>query len=79
MCNIFVDDKNVGYCKYSVVDNDVQFAYIEYISIKPFHKRKGYATEMVMELKSKYELRWNLQFTQDGRQWYHGLVNKKII
>lgn len=79
MCNIFVDDKNVGYCKYSVVDSDMQFAYIEFISIKPQYRRKGYGTKTVQELKNKYELRWNLQFTPDGRQWYLTLLDRKVI
>lgn len=80
MCDIFDNfGKKVGYCKYYKINRYDNFVYIEYIFISEDERRKGYATELVRELHSKYELGWDYRFTDLGRRWYDSLVKKSII
>ena len=77
--NLLGDDKFVGYCKYyKEYFLDMQ-VYIEFIFIKHEHRYKGYATAMVEELQSKYELLWDGRFTREGREWYEKLIKKGIV
>lgn len=70
-CNVLV-----GYCIYNKIDENV---YIEFINIFDEYRRRGYATEVVKELKLKYILTWDHKFTDDGKLWYESLVKKSLI
>jgi len=78
-CNIYNWDVQVGYCKYYKSNNKYNSVYIDYIKINKEHRRKGYATEMVKELQTKYTLLWEYSFTQIGRKWFDMLIKRKII
>ena len=78
-CNIYDLDTKVGYCKYYKKDIHLNSVYIEYIKIFEEHRRKGYATEMVKELQSKYILLWEYSFTHLGRKWFNKLVERDIV
>lgn len=79
-CDIFNDsDIYVGYCKYYKSNWYENIVYIEYIYIYETYRRMGYATQMVLELKSRYELKWDYRFTDMGRVWYDALCKKDII
>jgi len=80
VCDIFVNEKEVGVCKYYRDDLDIDDAtYIEFILIYQQFRRKGYATEMVKDLQSKFNLKWDGQFTNMGRIFYESLIKKLII
>ncbi len=79
-CNIFNDvDQYVGYCKYYKPEELYNDVSIEYININDLDRRHGYATEMVKELMRKYNFKWDGQFTEDGKLWYNGMLEKKVI
>lgn len=78
-CKIYDDNECVGYCKYYMGPVETNSVYIEYIYIYEGCRRKGYATAMVKELQSKYMLLWEYSFTELGRMWYDGLVDKNVI
>ena len=71
--------KRVGYCKYYSIDLDDQIVYIEFINISESHRRVGYGTDMVKELRKLYTLYWDYKFTSGGRKWYESLIERKII
>jgi ribosomal protein S18 acetylase RimI-like enzyme len=83
-CNIYdkflpADNQSVGYCKYYknyFLDKEV---YIEFLYINEDYRHKGYATAMVKELQSKYDLLWDGRFTRNGRLWYEKLIKKGIV
>lgn len=78
-CNIINNCKEpVGYCKYYITLYERE-AYIEFININYEHRRRGYATAMVKELQSRYELKWDGRLTTVGRKWYNSLLDKKVI
>lgn len=79
ICNIFFNDKSVGYCKYCKKDLVYNIVYIEFIYIDPLYRKMGFATAMVKELQSKFKLDWDYRFTEQGREWYERLVEKKIV
>lgn len=78
-CSILLNNRSVGYCKYCKKDPIYNTVYIEFIYIEPNHRKMGYATAMVQELQSKFQLKWDLRFTEQGREWYDKLVQKKIV
>lgn len=78
-CSILFNNKSIGYCKYCKKDYHYNTVYIEFIYIEPSHRKMGFATAMVKELQSKFQLDWDLRFTDLGREWYDHLVDKKII
>ena len=79
-CNIINDKNNtVGYCKYYRPNIYDEVAIIEFINIGYEHRRRGYATAMVKELQSKYELKWDYRFSEVGRKWYDALIKKGVI
>lgn len=79
LCRIY-DGKNwVGYCKYYRVKEQYNDVCIEYIHIGENYRMRGYATALIKELQSKYGLRWDYSFTDDGRKWYNALVKKGVV
>lgn len=82
LCNIYnKKDILVGYCKYYAGDliNESNVVYIEFINIIYEHRRRGYASGMVCELKKKYDLKWDYRFSEDGKKWYKKMVERGII
>lgn len=79
-CNILNDNKHsVGYCKYYKNNIYDDIVCIEFINIGYEHRRRGYATAMVNELKKRYTLCWDYRFSELGRKWYDGLLKKGVI
>jgi len=79
-CEIFNKNKvNVGYCKYYKPNIYEDVIYIEFINIGYEHRRRGYATAMVVELQRRYNLKWDYRFSEVGRKWYDGLIKKGVI
>ena len=80
VCSI-INNKNdvVGHCKYYKIGEETEEVIIEFINIGYEHRRRGYATDMVKELQSRYELKWDYRFSEVGRKWYDGLIKKGVI
>jgi hypothetical protein len=70
---------DVGHCKYYKPNVYDEIVIIEFINIRYEHRRRGYATAMVKELQSRYELKWDYRFSEVGRKWYDGLLKKQVI
>ena len=73
LCNIYnIKNTLVGYCKYYTGDFIIEphVVYIEFINITYEYRRRGYGTKLVKELMSKYELKWDNRFSEDGKKWY---------
>jgi len=69
----------VGHCKYYKPNVYDEVVMIECIHIAYEHRRNGYATDMVKDLQSRYELKWDYRFSEMGRKWYDGLLKKQVI
>lgn len=79
-CNgVLPSGQSVGHCKYYSTDPASDIVYIEYIYIHADQRRKGYATQFVEELQSKYSLHWDYSFTPEGRLWYEKMQQRKIV
>lgn len=80
-CSIKDDkDNDVGWCKYYKPSIYTESVCIEYIYISEDYQRKGYATQMVMELRRKYgNVEWDYQFTDKGRKWFDAMIKKGVI
>lgn len=79
-CSILNNKKDVvGHCKYYRPNIYDDVVIIEFINIVYEHRRRGYATAMVRELQSRYELKWDYRFSEVGRKWYEGLIKKGVI
>lgn len=82
LCNIYnIKNTLVGYCKYYTGDFIIEphVVYIEFINITYEYRRRGYGTKLVKELMSKYELKWDNRFSEDGKKWYKKLIERGII
>ena len=79
-CTI-INNRNdvVGHCKYYKLSEETEEVIIEFINIGYEHRRRGYATAMVKELQSRYELKWDYRFSEVGRKWYDGMLKKGVI
>ena len=79
-CNIVNNFGNVvGQCKYYKTNIEDEDVFIEFINIGYEHRRRGYATAMVVELQRRYNLKWDYRFSEVGRKWYDGLIKKGVI
>jgi len=80
VCTIInVSGDDVGHCKYYKPNVYDSIVIIEFINIRYEHRRRGYATVMVRELQSRYELKWDHRFSEVGRKWYDGMLKKGVI
>ena len=79
-CSV-INNKNdfIGYCKYYKPYEYTDDVYIEFIDIRYEHRRRGYATSMVLDLQSRYVLKWDGRFSEVGKLWYKNLIKKGVI
>jgi len=70
------DIKSVGRVDFLKTNNIVLIAFI---FVEELSRRKGYATKMLCELNSKYNIKWDGRFTEIGRKFYENFykTNKR--